>query len=329
MTLPYRKITHVCVLGGTGFVGRHLVAHLAHAGYRVRVLTTRSERHRELKILPGVELVEASIYNEGSLEKHFRQFLGEHGAVINLVGILNESRRPGRRFRDAHIALPQTVVNACRKAGVRRLLHMSALKADAESGPSKYLRTKGEGEAIVMGAQDLAATCFRPSVIFGHDDQFLNRFARLLALSPLVFPLACAQARFAPVYVEDVAEAMVRALQNPHTVGQCYELCGPRSYTLRELVAYTAQLGGRRKLIIGLGGALSWLQGLLMEYLPGQPFSRDNYLSTKVDSTCGAPFPALFGIQPRSLESVAPGYLGARDPNTRFNHLRRHAARDE
>jgi NADH dehydrogenase len=324
-----KKFTHVCVLGGSGFVGRHLVARLARDGYRVRVLTRRADRHRELRVLPTVEIVEANVYNEEVLAKHFGAFLGRRGAVINLVGILNETRRPGSRFRDAHVDLPQSIVDICRQTGVRRLLHMSALKADAQRGPSDYLRTKGRGEAIVLGADGLDTTVFQPSVMFGADDAFFNRFARLLALSPGVFPLACARARFAPVYVGDVAAAFVQALDDPRTHGQSYPLCGPRSYTLAELVAYTAQLTGRRRWILPLGARLSWLQGLLLERLPGQPFSRDNYRSTLVDSTCDGPFPALFGLTPTAIETVVPGYLGARDPNSRYDRLRRHAARED
>lgn len=328
MKTDNKRISRVCLIGGSGFVGRHLVSRLSKAGYQVRVLTRRSVRHRELRVLPGVEVVDCNAYNESALEKQFSDFLGpQGGAVINLVGILNQGRRPGRRFRDAHVALPQTIVNACLNTGVCRVLHMSALNADPE-GPSKYLRSKGRGEAIMLGTQGLDVTVFRPSVIFGHDDAFFNRFARLLAMTPLVFPLACAGARFAPVFVEDVAAAFVAALDRPDSYGQSYELCGPRSYTLQQLVEYTARLSGHRRLIIGLGNTLSRLQGVLMEYLPGKPFSRDNYLSSTIDSVCSTPFPAGLGVSPQAIESIVPGYLGRRDPNSRFNRLRRHAARD-
>lgn len=324
-----QTITHVCVIGGTGFVGRHIVALLAKLGYRVRVLTRSRARHPELKLLPGVELAEANIYNETVLEKHFADFLGPHGAVINLVGILNETRRPGRRFCDAHADLPKTIINACRQTATPRLIHMSALKADPETAPSKYLRSKGVGEAAVMEADDLQVTVFQPSVIFGNDDQFFNRFARLLSLTPVIFPLACAWARFAPVYVEDVASCFVQALNMPRTYGQRYTLCGPHEYSLKELVAYTAQLTGQKRKILSLGKALSWLQGLFLERLPGQPFSRDNYHSTLIDSTCDGDFPSLFGITPRSIETVVPGYLGQGDRYTRLDKLRKHAAREK
>ena len=318
------KTRRVCLIGGTGFVGRHLAAQLSKAGYAVRVLTRRRERHRELLILPRVELIEANIYDPAELSRQF----SDMDAVINLVGILNQRRRRGQRFKDAHVELPRRIVSACQNAGVKRLLHMSALKADAHNGPSRYLRSKGEGEAVVMNAAGLHTTCFRPSVIFGPDDQFFNRFARLLALSPGLFPLACANARFAPVYVEDVAAAFVSALDNPATFGQSYELCGPRPYTLYELVAYTARLCGHKRHILKLGPRLSWWQGFVLERLPGQPFSRDNYRSTRVNSLCKSHFPDVFGINPSSIEAIVPGYLGERDMNVRLSSLRRNAGRD-
>lgn len=312
----------ICLIGGSGFVGRHLAARLIKSGYEVRVLTRRRESHRELLVLPSLQLIECNIYDADALNAQ----LQDMEVVINLVGILNE-RRCGD-FHRAHVSLTQHIVDACRTAGVKRLLHMSALKADAQNGPSQYLRTKGEGEAIALAATDLQVTVFRPSVIFGPDDQFLNRFARLLALSPGLFPLACADARFAPVYVEDVAEAFVLAINNAATFGQAYNLCGPTPYSLRELVDYTAELTGHKRRIINLGNRLSWWQGFIMEHLPGKPFSRDNYLSTQVTSLCKSQFPAVFDIKPASIETIVPGYLGGRDLNARRSVLRQTAGRD-
>lgn len=314
--------THICLIGGSGFMGRHLAAHLIKAGYAVRVLTRRRAAHRELLVLPNLTLVETNIYDKAALSAQ----LQDMDVVVNLVGVLNERRRGG--FQRAHVDLVQGIVDACRAVGVKRLLHMSALKADAQNGPSRYLRSKGEGEAIALGATDLQVTAFRPSVIFGPEDQFFNRFAHLLALSPGIFPLACADARFAPVYVGDVAEAFVRAIRNRDTFDQCYELCGPTPYTLRELVDYVAELTGHRRRIINLGDRLSWWQGLIMEHLPGKPFSRDNFLSTRVNSLCKSQFPAVFDIKPASIEAVVPRYLGGRDVNARFSVLRRTARRD-
>jgi NADH dehydrogenase len=314
--------THICLIGGSGFMGRHLAARLIKAGTTVRVLTRRRAAHRELLVLPNLQLIECNVYNEDAL----RTQLQGMDVVVNLVGILNQRRRGD--FQRAHVDLTQRIVDACRATGVTRLLHMSALKADAQNGPSQYLRTKGEGEAIALGATDLHVTAFRPSVIFGPDDQFFNRFAHLLALSPGLFPLACADARFAPVYVEDVAEAFVRAIHKRDTFGQHYELCGPTPYSLRELVDYVARLTGHRRRIIGLGDRLSWWQGLVMEHLPGKPFSRDNFLSTRVNSLCKSQFPAVFDIKPTSIEAIVPQYLGERDINARLSLLRRTARRE-
>ena len=316
------KQQKICIIGGSGFVGLHLCARLVKRGYRVRVLTRDAEAAKAVRVLPGVELRQANVHDPAVLEA---QFQGQ-AAVINLAGILNE-RREGD-FEAVHVELPRRIVAACQAAGVRRLLHMSALKADLPEPPSRYLRSKGEGERLVLAAQDLDVTVFRPSVIFGPEDDFFNRFARLLALAPGVFPLACAEARFAPVYVVDVAEAYVRALQLKETIGQGYELCGPKAYTLHEIVAYVARLSGHKRLIIDLGPRLSWLQARLMEFLPGKPFTRDNYLSTRCNSLCKSRFPEIFAVTPTPVEAVVPAYLGPREHNHWLSELRRHARRD-
>ncbi|MEO5703230.1 MAG: complex I NDUFA9 subunit family protein, partial [Gammaproteobacteria bacterium] len=191
------KTTTVCLLGGTGFVGHHLIRQLTESGYRLRILTRRRERNRDLLVLPNVDLVEADIQDEQVLT---RQFMG-CDAVINLVGILNEKGSNGSGFRRAHVELPRKILQACLASGVTRVLHMSALNADADKGSSHYLRSKGAGEDLLHSMQGLRVTSFRPSVIFGPGDSFFNRFATLLKLSPLFFPLACPNARFAPVYV--------------------------------------------------------------------------------------------------------------------------------
>lgn len=314
--------THsICVLGGTGFVGSWLVSRLARDGHRIRVLTRRRERHRDLLVLPTVELIDADVHDPAQLASHFEG----RDTVINLVGILNEKGDSGKGFRHAHVELARKVVEACQGAGVHRLLHMSALHADAKSAPSHYLRSKAEAEDLVHAAAspDFHVTSFRPSVIFGRGDSFLNRFAELLRMTPGVFPLACPEARFAPVFVADVAEAYTRALADPKTYGQRYDLCGPHSYTLRELVAYTASLIGVRRLILPLPESLSRLQAAVLEYAPGKPFSRDNFRSLQIDSVCEGPFPPVFGITPSTLEAEAPEYLAPRNQRSRLNLFRR------
>jgi uncharacterized protein YbjT (DUF2867 family) len=302
--------THkICLLGGTGFVGRRVAARLSEAGHDVVILTRRRERHRGLLVLPTVRMVEGDVHDPEFLG---RQFAGRD-TVINLVGILNETGRRGSGFARAHVELPQKIVRACGAAGVARLLHMSALHASADA-PSHYLRTKAQGEDAVHRAEtgEFHVTSFRPSVIFGPEDDFLNRFAALLRLTPGVFPLACPEARFQPVYVENVVGAFVESLDNHKTFGGSYDLCGPKTYTLREMVAYVARLLDKRVCIIGLNETLSYLQALSLEFVPGKPFSLDNYRSLQIDSVCDQGFPEVFGITPTSLEEIAPDYLGAR-----------------
>ena len=315
----------IAILGGSGFVGRHLVAALTRSGYAARVFTRRRSRSRSLLVIPTCEVVETDVHLASNLVSH----LAGCDAVVNLAGILNEHSSVGDRFHDVHTELPGKLVQACRHHRIGRMLHMSALGV-SEDAPSEYLRTKFRGEQAAHAAEadGIAVTSFRPSVIFGPDDSFFNRFAGLLALSPFVFPLACPQARFAPVYIEDVVGAFTTALGDDSTAGQRYELGGPRVYTLRELVAYTAAVTGRRRLIIGLGDGLSRLQGLVFERLPGKPFSTDNYLSTRVDSVCSSDDLERLGITPRSVESIVPGYLGESERHARLGRLRASSRRD-
>ena len=299
----------ICILGGTGFVGRRIAAHLTEAGHRVLIPTRHYYRQRDLTVLPTVTLVEGDVHDPKFLHRTFNGM----DAVINLVGILNEKGRSGRGFAHVHAELPAKVVEACRGAGVPRLLHMSALNA-AHDAPSHYLRTKAQGEdaARRAGGPDFHVTSFRPSVIFGPRDSFTNRFAQLLRLAPGIFPLACPDARFQPVYVDDVARAFIDALDQHKTFGQRYNLCGPKQYTLREIVQYLAQLLNKRVRIIGLNDTLSHLQALVLEFAPGKPFSLDNYRSLRLDSVCREGFPEIFGLTPTALESVAPTWIGPR-----------------
>jgi uncharacterized protein YbjT (DUF2867 family) len=295
----------VCILGGTGFVGRNLASKLVNSGHRVKVLTRQRERHRDMLVLPTLDLVQANVFDAPVLN----QEVAGQDVVVNLVGILNEFR--GRAdFEKVHVALPTMVAEACVNQKVPRLLHMSALKASS-GAPSNYLRTRGIGEDRVfqVGGRRTHITSFRPSVIFGRDDSFLNRFATLIRMAPGILPLAMPNARFQPVYVDDVTEAMARAMDNHHTYGKRYELCGPRVYTLRELVEYVARLGHRRCRVIGLNRLLSRLQAAVGELLPGKPISLDNLRSLQVDSVCTQGFPEIFGITPTDLDAVAPTWL--------------------
>ena len=313
------EITDVCVLGGSGFAGRHVCQALAAAGYRIRVATRDRERAKEqLILLPTVDVAAVDIHDPAALAA----FVRGADAAINLVGVLHDGRG-GRSFQAAHVELARKLVAACRGQGVRRLLHMSAL-ASAPDGPSRYLRTKGEAEAIVRGS-GLAWTIYRPSVVFGPGDSFLNLFAKVLRFSPVV-ALACPGARFQPVYVEDVAAAFVKGFSDLGSLGKSYDLCGPRVYTLRELVEYVGSVTGRRRPVVGLSDRLSYLQALAMEFLPVKLMTRDNYYSMKVENVCRCEFP--FGMTPTALEAVAPSYLGSRTPRSRYQRFRGRARRD-
>ena len=311
------QITTVCVIGGSGFVGRHLCQQLAACGYRVRVPTRDCERAKELTLLPTVELVVADVHDPVALAAVVQGC----DAVINLVGVLHDARGP-RGFAGAHLLLAHKVVEACNTSGVRRLLHMSALAA-APDAPSDYLRSKGDAERVVLGS-GLDVTVFRPSVIFGPDDRFLNLFAELARLLPVML-LASPAARFQPVYVADVAAAFVQALTDRATFGARYDLCGPKRYTLRELVAYVGAVTGHPRPIIGLNRTLSLLQAAAMELLPVKLMTRDNVRSMEIDSVCDCAFP--FGIKPQALEAVAPSWLAACTPRARYQRLRDVAGR--
>ena len=314
------------MLGGTGFVGRVIANRLVRDGIKLRILTRNRERNKdELILLPDTELIETDVHNPDNL----KQLFAGCDAVINLVGILNERGRDGSGFRHVHVELTRKIIEACRASGIRRLLHMSALHADAAHGPSHYLRTKGEAEVLAHLASEygIKVTSFRPSVIFGTRDSFFNRFAALLKLT-WVFPLACYGTRFAPVHVGDVAEAMARTLHDPASYGRRYHLCGPHIYTLEELVRYTARCTGVKRWIMPLNDILSRIQAAVCDFVPGKPFSTDNYLSAKIDSVCDHNDFAELGITPVSIEVVVPQYLSHRFQRARYYQFRSRSNRN-
>ena len=295
------KALSICILGGTGFVGSHLCAELVKRGHRVKVLTREREQNRHLLVLPSLEIAQADIHNEAELKQHFQNC----DAVVNLVGILNEKKHDGSGFHIAHVELARKVITICTSCKVKRLLHMSALNASPDA-KSFYLRTKGEAENYVhtFAANKIAVTSFRPSVIFGPEDSFMNRFAAVLKFTPLMFPLACANTKFAPVYVGDVVQAMADSLTKTDTFDQRINLCGPKQYTLKELVKYVAQISNHKRMIFGIPDWAAKLQANILEYFPGKPFSKDNYLSLQQDSICTDTKNCT-----TSLEAVVPNYL--------------------
>ena len=315
---------NILVIGGSGFVGGHLVAALAKDGREVVVPTRRRESAKRLILLPTIDVVEADINDEATLHR----LVAGKSAVINLVGILHGDESA---FEAAHVTLPRRIVAACAAARVSRLLHMSALGA-AEDGPSRYLRSKARGEAIVEnagnGTPPLEVTIFRPSVVFGRDDRFLNLFATLQRWFP-VMPLARADARFQPVSVHDVAKAFAAALDDPESFSRIYDLTGPDVYTLRDLVRfagmYRAGGNGRPRPILALPDVLGKLQAACLEFAPGPTLmSRDNFDSMRTPSVATGRFPGLadLGIVATPLDADAPAYLGRQNRRSHLDHLR-------
>jgi uncharacterized protein YbjT (DUF2867 family) len=312
------RLQSIVVLGGTGFLGTRLVARLIKDGHQVTVLSRDREQHKHLLVLPGLTLENCDVYAEAYLSERFRG----KDVVINLVGILNERGFGGSGFRRAHTELTRGVLQAARSAGTSRVLQVSALKA-APDAPSYYLRSKGDAEQLIRDSgAALDWTIFQPSVMFGPGDSFLNRFAGLLAVIPWVLPLAKPNARFQPVFVDDVVEALRRCLHGGSCSRQTYELGGPHTYSLREIVSMVAKLTGRRRWIMGLADPVAWLQALAMNFVPGRPFSSDNYRSLTVDSVCTQDGFAKLGFKPQSMLASASQYLGALEDNARLSRNR-------
>ena len=314
----------ILVLGGSGFVGRQICEQLARLGWQITVPTRRAVNAAKVQSLPGLTVLEASVHSEADLAR----LMPGHDAVVNLVAVLHGSEA---RFEQVHVDLVGKISRAMQRAGVQRLVHVSALGADSQ-GPSMYQRSKARGEAVVQSA-GLQLTVLRPSVIFGAEDKFLNLFADLQGLAPFM-PLAGSGTRFQPVWVGDVARAVVTCLQNPATIGQTYELCGPDVLTLGELVQRAGQWAGvnqgRGRPVIGLPMWVGWLQAAAMELAPGEPLmSRDNLASMKVDNVATGQHPGLsaLGITAASAAGVAPRYLGHRGPRSKLNRWRAGAGR--
>ena len=294
------KIDKVLLIGGSGFIGTSVAERLAAKGVSVTIPTRRRERGKHLFLLPTVDVVESDVFDAATLA----ELVSQHDAVINLVGILHGD------FERAHVTLPTLIANACVKARVSRLIQMSALQADA-SNASAYLSSRGRGEdavrAVVKDNPSLNVTFFRPSVVFGERDKFLNLFATLLKYFP-VLPLGSPDATFQPVWVEDVARAIVAGLWLRESHGQCYRLAGPKVYTLREMMALVLAITGRRRLVVGLGGGLSMLQASVLGVLPGKLLTPDMVVAMRTPSTSSEPYPSLFGSA-SSLESIVGTYM--------------------
>jgi uncharacterized protein YbjT (DUF2867 family) len=334
----------ILIIGGSGLIGSAIAAKLCAQGKRVIVPTRRRERAKHLILLPTADVIETDVTQPGVLAGLM------HGvdAVINLAGRLHsDTGTPyGRRFRAVHVDLARKVAEACVTAGVPRLLHMSSLCADT-NGPSMYLRSKADGETAVRdavtanaavgagansgasaarGAQPTALTIFRTSVVFGRNDKFINLFAWMQKFAPFVL-LGKPEAKLQPVWVEDVAQAFVNALDEPRTFGRAYDLAGPKVYTLKQLVEYAGAVSGNPRKVFGLPDGLAYLQAWSMEFAPVEMLSRDNLDSTKVDNVMPAPIAPELGVTPAAMEAVVPAYLSGKSPKERYMQFRDHARR--
>jgi NADH dehydrogenase len=307
----------IALLGGAGFVGSRVAARLAAEGHDLRVITRHAPHANHLRVLPRLRVATADAQDPASLARA----LAGTSALVNFIGILNERGRDGSGFRRAHAGVAAAMVAACRSTGTTRIVQISALNAGHPDASSHYLKSKGEAEQILR-ASGLAVTILRPSVIFGPGDSFLNRFAGLLRVVPGFLPLAMHDARLAPVHVADVAAAVEAVLASPAFAGQTLELCGPDQYTLRELVALTARTIGLRRAVIGLPRVAARLQAALMDFVPGKPFSTDNYRSLLLPSVCTTNGFGALGLRPRSLAAHVATTLGVAGPLTDFDRFR-------
>jgi NADH dehydrogenase len=314
------RVKKITVLGGSGFVGSSIIAKLDAAGYAVTVLTRKRETAKHLFLLPNVKVLECHVLDAQAL----KQALKGTDAVINLIGILHQNRR--LRFDTVHHQLPAQIAQICVDLGIKRLIHMSSLRATADA-PSEYLRSKAAGEAALSKfANKLDITVLKPSIIFGRGDKFINLFAGLIKCLPLIL-LAKPNAKFQPIWVEDVASCFSACIQNRATYGQTYELAGPKVYTFRALLKQIMQVIATQRPIIGLCDKLSYAQAFMMELLPVKLMSRDNVRSMQVDSVSDSPFPSQFCVEPASMEAIIPEYLVDATQRGAYDRYRSIAAR--
>ncbi len=312
---------NILILGGSGFVGRALCEQLTRrlgSEARITVPTRRLRNAQAVQSLPGVTALQADVFDA------LPRLVAGQDVVVNLIAILQGS---AAAFEHAHVELPRRLV----ASGARRVIHVSALGV-SEHAPSAYLRSKAAGEAVLHVAEQshgLDLTVLRPSLVFGPEDRSVNLFARLQAVFPLM-PLGGASAQMQPVWVQDLARALVEAILRRDTIGKTFEIAGPRVLSLGELVRLAGQVSGHPRPVLPLPRPLAWLQALAMECLPGVPLlSRDNLASLSVPNVAGGALPGLaaLGIEASSLEAVLPGYLAAGQGEARLDGWRMRAGR--
>ena len=313
-------IKKIAILGGTGFVGQSLCNRLSKDGYKLKVPTRNREYNRDnLILLPNLELIETDIHNSDDL----KELLIDCDAVINLVGILNEKRNNGKGFRKVHVELVKNLISICKVHGIRRILQISALGAEAKNGKSFYLKTKGEAEKLLRSnSVGIKTTILKPSVIFGKKDTFFNRFAKLLKICPFFFPLACYKTKFSPIYVLDVVEMIANSINDPNSYNKSYQLCGPKTYSLKNLISFTSETLNLKCVIIPLNNTLSYFQARVFDFLPNKPFSTDNYLSAQTDSICECNDLFRYNIKATAIEDVVPQYLSGYEYRSFYSKFR-------
>ncbi len=292
---------NITILGGTGFLGSSLISCLAKTNHNITVLTRNREKNKKLLVYPKLKLIQANVYSKDDLASSTKN----SDVLINLIGILNEKGHSGRGFRKAHSDLAKIILGACKENEIKRILHVGALNADSK-GPSHYLRTKGEAESYLMtfGKRFANVTIFRPSVIFGKNDNFILRFSNLLDFMPLVFPLACHDSKFAPVFVNELSNFIINSISDTKSFNKKYNLCGPKIYTLKEILELIIKIKKRNIKVIPLSKSISKIQASIMEFVPGKPFSIDNFNSCQIDSTCNSDFKFY-----SDLETIIPTYI--------------------
>jgi len=314
-----QSLGKITILGGTGFIGSQLCAKLSPLCDKIHVLTRNTEANKDLKLIPNLEIIQANVSDDRTLNSMF----ASSDIVINTIGILNESGRDNT-FYNLHYELTKKVSNAIKINKVKRYLHISSLNADPRA-ISQYLITKGLAENYIRDNTNnfCNTTIFRPSIVFGEDDSFFNKFSTILKFLP-IFPLACPNSKFMPIYVNELTDFMVSTIRDNTTYGQKIDVTGPNEYTFRQLIDITLKSLKIRRLIIPLNYTLSKLQAVIFQRLPGKLFTLDNFLSLQTDSCSNEGFKGKL-----ALEDIVPGYLNFSLKQKHIESLRKKSGRSE
>ncbi len=314
----------ILVLGGSGFIGRHLLAQLETVGRHIRVVSRSYDQARGLLVLPHLQVFLGSVHDQDIL----RQAMAGAYTIVNLVGILHENRRGG--FDDIHVGLPRRLVRLAMESNCRRLIHISAAGV-AQDAPSAYLRSKASGERAYEAALEQNPDCglevhlVRPTVVVGPDDHLMQRLLTMARLSPLVLPLPSAKAQLAPVYVHDLVTALTRIITNTHhhpgLSRWCF--CGPQVLTFQDMVTTLLRLCAIRRLVVPMPDGLARLAASILERLPGALLSRDNLASLTIPSVCDNNDLSRWGVaEPLAFEAVVRRHFAGHHGQRRYAGLR-------